>query len=122
MLLGIGINSEPMATCLGFFDEVLQATVGAVYRLIMRVWTGLFFSSLASAAFLGTNLGSLDKRAACPGYKASNVKTTGSSLTADLKLAGSACNVYGKDLTHLTLEVTYEDGKMMWQSIDGNAH
>lgn len=48
---------------------------------------------------------------ACPGYKASNVHTTATGLTADLKLAGKACNVYGTDLDHLILEVTYETGK-----------
>jgi alpha-glucosidase len=46
----------------------------------------------------------------CPGYKASNIKTTGSTLTADLSLAGTACNTYGTDLTKLTLEVVYETG------------
>jgi alpha-glucosidase len=49
--------------------------------------------------------------ASCPGYKASNVKTTSSSLTADLSLAGPACNVYGTDLTDLTLTVVYETGE-----------
>lgn len=44
----------------------------------------------------------------CPGYDATKVKTTSSSLTASLKLAGAACNVYGPDLAELTLEVTYE--------------
>ncbi|KAJ4306057.1 hypothetical protein N0V88_000853 [Collariella sp. IMI 366227] len=44
----------------------------------------------------------------CPGYKASNVKTSGTGLTADLKLAGPACNTYGTDLEKLRLEVTYE--------------
>lgn len=55
----------------------------------------------------GTN----DPLASCPGYKSSNVKTTASTLTADLSLAGSACNVYGTDLTNLTLQVVYETGK-----------
>ena len=49
--------------------------------------------------------------AACPGYKASNVKTTSSGLTADLSLAGRACNVYGDDLTSLKLSVVYESGQ-----------
>lgn len=47
----------------------------------------------------------------CPGYTASNVKQKGSSFTADLKLAGAACNGYGKDIESLTLTVTYETGK-----------
>jgi len=44
----------------------------------------------------------------CPGYKATNIKTTSNGLTANLKLAGRACNAYGKDLENLVLEVTYE--------------
>ena len=47
----------------------------------------------------------------CPGYKASNVKTSATGLTADLKLAGAACNTYGTDLEKLRLEVTYENGE-----------
>jgi alpha-glucosidase len=70
---------------------------------------------LAASAVQGSGLvprtSSNDPLASCPGYKASNVKTTGSSLTADLKLAGAACNVYGDDLASLTLEVVYETGK-----------
>jgi alpha-glucosidase len=54
---------------------------------------------------------STDPLASCPGYKASNVKTTGSSLSADLSLVGTACNVYGDDLASLTLKVVYETGK-----------
>jgi alpha-glucosidase len=49
--------------------------------------------------------------ASCPGYKASNVQTTASSLTADLSLAGAACNAYGTDLTDLRLSVVYETSK-----------
>ncbi|USP81884.1 glycoside hydrolase family 31 protein [Curvularia clavata] len=44
----------------------------------------------------------------CPGYKASNVQNDGSRVTADLTLAGTACNVYGEDLTDLKLEVEYQ--------------
>ncbi|POS73712.1 glycosyl hydrolase family 31 [Diaporthe helianthi] len=49
-----------------------------------------------------------DLLAACPGYSASNVRATATGLTADLTLAGPACNVYGDDLQDLSLEVTYE--------------
>lgn len=48
--------------------------------------------------------------AGCPGYVASNVEETSSSLTADLKLAGEACNVYGRDLAELKLLVEYQTG------------
>ena len=45
---------------------------------------------------------------ACPGYNASNVWSTASSLKADLTLAGSPCDVFGNDIKQLSLEVTYE--------------
>src|SRR5947209_14050093 len=46
----------------------------------------------------------------CPGYKTSNVKQNGATLTADLTLAGPACNAYGTDIVNLSLEVTYDTG------------
>lgn len=61
----------------------------------------------ASAAALATR-----DATTCPGYKASNVKTTaGGIISADLTLAGAACNVYGTDLDNLVLQVEYETGK-----------
>lgn len=45
---------------------------------------------------------------ACPGYKASNVQTTSNGMTADLSLAGTACNAHGTDLTDLILTVEYQ--------------
>jgi alpha-glucosidase len=65
----------------------------------------------ASATSLVPRHTSSDPLAACPGYKASRVQTTASGLTADLTLAGAACNAYGTDLKDLTLEVVYETGK-----------
>ena len=47
----------------------------------------------------------------CPGYSASNVVTTDSTLTADLSLAGPACNVYGYELGALKLVVEYQTGR-----------
>lgn len=44
----------------------------------------------------------------CPGYTASNVVDSGTSLTADLSLAGAPCNAYGADLTDLKLSVEYQ--------------
>jgi alpha-glucosidase len=46
----------------------------------------------------------------CPGYTASNIKNDGSTVTADLSLAGTACNVYGNDLANLKLLVEYQTG------------
>ena len=48
----------------------------------------------------------------CPGYKAVNVRKCGSTVTADLTLAGPACNVYGDDIPDLKLLVEYQTGKL----------
>ncbi|KAI4862569.1 glycoside hydrolase family 31 protein [Hypoxylon rubiginosum] len=50
----------------------------------------------------------IDPQSVCPGYRASNVKTTSNGLTADLTLAGEACNVYGTDIEALSLVVEYQ--------------
>jgi len=52
----------------------------------------------------------------CPGYSASNVKTFDGGMTADLTLAGEACNVYGKDLHDLTFKVEYQTGAFIFSS------
>jgi alpha-glucosidase len=44
----------------------------------------------------------------CPGYTASNIVRTPYGLTADLQLAGSACNAYGTDIEALNLIVEYQ--------------
>ncbi|CEJ81504.1 Putative Glycoside hydrolase, family 31 [[Torrubiella] hemipterigena] len=74
----------------------------------MKLLGSVLLSGLASAAILRRDDAANDKLAACPGYKASNVKTSDTGLTADLTLGGTACNAYGDDLKDLTLAVTYE--------------
>ncbi|KAI4729283.1 alpha-glucosidase [Aureobasidium sp. EXF-10728] len=49
----------------------------------------------------------------CPGYKATNVQQTSQGLTADLTLAGPACNTYGQDIENLKLEITHETGNRL---------
>ncbi|TDZ13568.1 Alpha-glucosidase [Colletotrichum spinosum] len=49
-----------------------------------------------------------DPQVVCPGYKASNVKETSHGFTADLDLAGKACNVYGNEVEALRLVVEYQ--------------
>ncbi|KAJ4381487.1 hypothetical protein N0V86_002846 [Didymella sp. IMI 355093] len=44
----------------------------------------------------------------CPGYTATNVDVTDSGLTADLTLAGTACNAYSEDLQELKLVVEHQ--------------
>lgn len=46
----------------------------------------------------------------CPGYTATNVVETATGLTADLSLAGEACNAFGYDLGSLKLLVEYQTG------------
>lgn len=69
------------------------------------------FAGVSSVAYAAPN--ALVKRAvttdSCPGYKASNVVKDGNAIvSADLSLAGTACNVYGTDLTDLKLQVEYQ--------------
>lgn len=47
----------------------------------------------------------------CPGYKVSHVQQTQGTITADLTLAGSPCNVYGSDIENLKLLVEYQTGE-----------
>ncbi|KAF2753996.1 alpha-glucosidase [Pseudovirgaria hyperparasitica] len=44
----------------------------------------------------------------CPGYRITNVSKTSDSVTADLFLAGDACNTYGYDIEALKLQVNWE--------------
>lgn len=47
----------------------------------------------------------------CPGYTATNIQQTSTGVTADLQLAGPACDIYGTDLSSLTLTVEYQAGE-----------
>jgi alpha-glucosidase len=83
-----------------------------------------FFFLLAASAVSASTLATRDTSdplSSCPGYKASNIKTSNTGLTADLTLAGKACNVYGTDLTQLTLTVTYETGMRLLPTIYPNS-
>lgn len=50
----------------------------------------------------------VDAQVVCPGYKASNIVQTINGLTADLRLAGKPCNLYGNDIESLVLNVEYQ--------------
>ncbi|KAK3899465.1 exo-beta-1,3-glucanase, partial [Staphylotrichum tortipilum] len=48
----------------------------------------------------------VDAQTACPGYRAANVRTTArGGWTAELRLAGERCDVYGNDVEELVVEV-----------------
>jgi alpha-glucosidase len=50
----------------------------------------------------------VDVQDVCPGYKASGVTETANGFTANLDIAGPACNVYGNDIANLVLSVEYQ--------------
>ncbi|PVH95481.1 glycoside hydrolase family 31 protein [Periconia macrospinosa] len=45
----------------------------------------------------------------CPGYIASNIRTSNTGIVADLTLAGDPCNAYGNDILDLILNVQYQN-------------
>jgi alpha-glucosidase len=45
---------------------------------------------------------------ACPGYALTGLQETAHGLTAQLNLAGPACNAFGTDFKNLTIQVTYD--------------
>ncbi|KAJ5259270.1 CAZyme family GH31 [Penicillium angulare] len=61
--------------------------------------------SLAGAAAIGIRTDTADQ---CPGYSSINIIENAHSLTADLVLAGDACDLYGSDLRNLKLLVEYQ--------------
>ncbi|KAI1851076.1 hypothetical protein JX266_003741 [Neoarthrinium moseri] len=67
-----------------------------------------FAVTVVAGAIFRRDYPSNEPLTACPGYKASNVQISSSGLTAELTLAGPACDAYGTDLTDLTLEVSYD--------------
>lgn len=75
----------------------IAITFGAVY-LISSVFATWIDPSLLDA---------------CPGYNIANPASQGSTFTADLVLAGTACNVFGSDLKSLSLAVVYETGSSL---------
>lgn len=87
----------------------LVALLGWLSVLATRVSaTPTASSPLDSHSGIARDEPSDDVLASCPGYEASNVQVTATGLTADLTLAGPACNAYSDDLQDLTLAVTYE--------------
>lgn len=60
--------------------------------------------------------------ASCPGYSVSNIQQSVNGLTADLFLAGDACNVYGADLPNLTLTVEYQSSESVISNRLTNTH
>ncbi|TPX12191.1 uncharacterized protein E0L32_007077 [Thyridium curvatum] len=88
----------------------------------LGTWLCAAGAASASALLPARDYPSDSRLANCPGYKASNVKTSDTGLTADLALAGAACNAYGDDLQNLTLTVTYETDNRLHVKIQDAAN
>ncbi|KAF7712730.1 Alpha-glucosidase [Penicillium ucsense] len=68
-------------------------------------------SSVDNGANLLANIDdphAINAQTACPGYRATDVKTSSQGLTATLKLAGKACNAYGTDVDSLDFTLEYQ--------------
>jgi alpha-glucosidase len=82
------------------------------YQLLLALVTSAGLTAAVPLAHGSDYFSALQTRDAdpnaCPGYAASNVVKTDSGLTADLSLAGAACNVYSDDIKDLKLVVEYQ--------------
>ncbi|TCD60713.1 hypothetical protein EIP91_009634 [Steccherinum ochraceum] len=58
----------------------------------------------------------------CPGYTLQSLKETKTGLSAQLNLAGTACNAFGSDIANLTLEVTYDSDTRLHVNIFDTAN
>ena len=93
------------------FDAVLNAWIGTTNDFLLFISIMLMlcrFLPLAAFLAIAANAAAVEK---CPGYVATNVKSNGATLTANLQLAGTACNAYGYDLKELLLKVEYQTSK-----------
>ena len=70
----------------------------------MKISYGIF---TCASLLVGAGAASIED---CPGYEATNVQTTNRGLTADLSLAGAACNFLGYDVGKLKLVVEAQSG------------
>ena len=80
------------------------------FTVMWRSFWCLFFTPLAVDLLAVTR--------ECPGYIASNIQSTASSVTADLRLAGPACNIYGSDLKDLRFKAEYQTGMPLYVGFD----
>ncbi|OJD33657.1 alpha-glucosidase [Diplodia corticola] len=103
VLAGIGLSG-------GSNRRRSEAASDATRPTAMLLDPLLLVAALGTACAAGTISPRQSPAAAdsCPGYTASNVVDAGTTLTADLSLAGAPCNAYGDDLTDLKLTVEYQ--------------
>lgn len=103
LLLLSSSSSSSWSSC-----TVDYSTMASLLKLAFVAGAGLI-SANPLPALLQTQSGNGNVDLSnCPGYKASNVQTSSTGLTADLTLAGAPCNAYGRDLEDLVLIVEYQ--------------
>ncbi|KAG1814614.1 glycoside hydrolase family 31 protein [Suillus subaureus] len=84
--------------------------LSVLYTLVPTVW-----GEVSQRATLGNKLASNGTGTPysmnvtdCPGYTLGSLQESDIGLTAQLTLAGPACNAFGLDIANLTIEVTYQ--------------
>ena len=79
------------------------------------MFTRLLASSAFVAAVSARAIATRQSNDTCvsSGYSASNVQQSGTGLSADLSLAGPACNSYGKDIESLRLTASYDTSTLL---------
>ncbi|KAK8036076.1 alpha-glucosidase [Apiospora rasikravindrae] len=78
-----------------------------------------FAGVAAAAAITNRQLPtSSDPSSACPGYTASDVQQSTHGLSASLKLAGTACNSFGRDVQDLKLTINYDNENRLHVKIE----
>ena len=83
-------------------------TMGIIDRLrikIYSIWI-LTFLVLQAEPIASQSIES------CPGYVVNSYESSGDIITANLELAGTACNVYGNDIKSLKLLVEYQSSSL----------
>ncbi|KEF56297.1 alpha-glucosidase [Exophiala aquamarina CBS 119918] len=109
MLSSIFLSSLALAPCVAQAQSSTNASQASVATTFVPQFT--VPSEADDGATLLPNINDEDAPNAqdhCPGYTASSVKTSSAGLTAQLALAGPACNVYGTDIDNLELTVEYQ--------------
>ncbi|KAL3421192.1 glycosyl hydrolase family 31 [Phlyctema vagabunda] len=82
--------------------------------MLFSIAAGLAWAITVSGAAISQR----QSRDGCPGYIASGVTQTSTGLTADLKLGGAACNIYGNDVTDLKVTVNYDSESRLHVKIE----
>jgi hypothetical protein len=107
LLMGLHLLAPP--------SQYGQATASWAVGQVAQTSSDAPVFTLPASADVGKNIlpnindpEAVDPQTVCPGYRASNVQVTERGFTAYLDLAGAACNVYGNDVEHLTLDVQFQ--------------